>query len=61
MDSGEESYDDPMSTQMLEDICDGSHSHTKVNSIEARYEIHDRIKQIQLEWKGVLKSKPNMA
>ena len=31
MDSGNESDDDPISTEMLEDICDGSQSHTKVN------------------------------
>ena len=31
MDSGDESDDDPMSTQMLEDIRYGSHSHTNVN------------------------------
>ena len=27
MNSGDESDDDPMSTEMLEDICDGSQSH----------------------------------
>ena len=36
MDSGDESDDEPMSTEMLEDICDGSKSHPSVNMIEAR-------------------------
>ena len=48
MNSGNESYDDTMSTEMLEDISDGSQSHPNVNQIEARYQILDRVKQIQL-------------
>ena len=31
MDSGNDSDDEPMSTDMLEDICDGSKSHPIVN------------------------------
>ena len=48
MDSGDESDDDPMSKEMLEDICDGSQSHTNVNKREARSKIRDSIKQRQL-------------
>ena len=36
MDSGNDYDDEPMSTDMLEDICDGSKSHPRVNRIEAR-------------------------
>ena len=60
MDSGDESYDEPMSTEMLEDICDGSKSHPSVNRIEACYKIGYRIKQRQMEWKGALLSMQNM-
>ena len=34
MDSGDESDHDPISTEMLEDICDGSQSHQKINGRE---------------------------
>ena len=54
--SGDESDHDRISTEMLEDICDGSQTHPNVNIREARYKIHDRIKQIQSEWKGALKA-----
>ena len=47
MDYGDASYDDPMSTEMLEDIRDGSHSHPNVNIREAHYKVCDRIKQRQ--------------
>ena len=60
MDYGDESDDYPIYTEMLEDICDGSQSHPKVNKIEARYKIRDRIKQRQSEWKGALKATQNM-
>ena len=56
MDSGYEAEYEPMSTEMLEGICDCSKYHPNVNRIEARYKIFDRIKRIQLEWKGTLKS-----
>ena len=49
-----------MSTEMLEDICDGSQSHTNVNRRESRYKIPDRIRQRQLEWKGYLRAMLNM-
>ena len=48
MDSGDESYDEPMSMEMLEDIFDGSKSHLSINRIEALYKIRDRIQQSQL-------------
>ena len=44
IDSGDESDDEPMSTEMLEDICDSSQYHTRINRREACYKIHDRIK-----------------
>ena len=34
--SGDESDHDLISTEMLEDICDGSHTHPNVNSRESR-------------------------
>ena len=43
MDSGDESDDEPMSTEMLKDIRDVSQSHPNVNRREARYKISDRI------------------
>ena len=60
MDSCDESEDESISTDMLEDIRYGSKSHPRVNRREARYKIYDCIKQIQLEWKGVLLSTRNM-
>ena len=60
MDSGDESDDEPMSKEMLEDICDGSKSHTSVNRREERSKIRDRIKRSQVEWKGELSSMRNM-
>ena len=54
--SGDESYHDLISTEMLEDICDGSHTHSNVNRKGARYKIRDSIRQRQLEFKGALKA-----
>ena len=45
---------------MLENIRDGSQSHLKFNTIEARYKIRDCIRQRQLKWKGALKATQNM-
>ena len=50
--SGDESDHDLIYTYMLEDIRDRSQTHPKVNIIEARYKVHDRIRQRQPEWKG---------
>ena len=52
--SGDESDHDLISTDMLEDICDGSQTHPNVNRIEAHYKIRDCIRQRQSEWKGSL-------
>ena len=46
LDSSDESYDDPISKEMLEDICDGSQSHMKVNRGKAHDKIRHFIKQI---------------
>ena len=51
---GDESDHDIISTEMLEDIRDGSQTHPNVNIREARYKIRDRIRQRQSEWKGAL-------
>ena len=56
MNSGDESDHDLISTEMLEDIRDGSQTHPNVNRREARYKICDRIRQRQSEWKGALKA-----
>ena len=47
LDSNEKSDDNHISTEMLEDICDGSQTHTNVDKRKARRKIHDRIKQRQ--------------
>ena len=56
MDSGDESNDESMSTEMLEDICDGIQSHPSVNRREAHYKIRHRIKKRQSERKIMLKA-----
>ena len=56
MDSGDESDHDLISTEMLEDVRDGSQTYLNVNSREARYKIHDRIRQRPSERKGALKA-----
>ena len=47
MDLGDESEDEPMSTEILEDIRDGGKSDPSVNRREAGYKIRDCIKKIQ--------------
>ena len=59
-DSGDESDDEHMSTQMLEEIHDGSKSHPSVNRRETRYKIRDHIKQRKLEQEGALLFTLNM-
>ena len=54
--SGDESDHDLISTEMLEDIRDGSQTHLNVDRREAHYKIRDNIKQRQLERKGSLKT-----
>ena len=58
--SGNESDAEPISMDMLEDICDGSQSHPSINSREACHNIHYIIKQGQVEWKEALLSTQNM-
>ena len=60
MDSSDDSDDEPMSTEMLEEIREGIQSHPDVNRRDARYKIRDLSKQIKSEWKGELKSTQNM-
>ena len=43
MNSSNEPDHDLISTEILEDICDGSQSHPNVNKREACYKIRDRI------------------
>ena len=60
MSSGDESYAETMPTDMLEDIRDKRQYYPSINSREARYKIHDHIKQRQKELKGALLSTRNM-
>ena len=55
IDSGDESDYEPMSTEMLEDICDRSQSHPNASRIEACYRIHYHSNKRQLKWKRALK------
>ena len=56
LNSNKNSDRDLISTEMLEDIHDGSQTHPNVNRRESRYKIRDRIRQRQSEWKVALKS-----
>ena len=49
IDSGDESYHDLISTEMLENICDGIKSHPRVNRRDSRYKMRYRIRTIQSE------------
>ena len=49
MNSGDESENYLISTEMLEEICGGSQNHPNVNIREARYKISDFIKRRQSE------------
>ena len=60
MSSCDDSDAEPMSTEMLEYICDGSQSHTSVNRRQSHYRIRDHIKRGQVECKGALLSTRNM-
>ena len=60
MDSGDESDHYLISTEMLEDICDGSQLHLNVNQRESCYKIRDRISRRQSERKGAFKATQNM-
>ena len=60
LDSNEKSNHDLISTEMLEDIHDGSQTHPNINKLEARCEIRDRVRRKELQWKGALKATRNM-
>ena len=51
MSSGDESDAETISTEMLEDIRDGSQSHPSVNRRDSCYKISGCIKWSQAEWK----------
>ena len=57
---GNESYNDPISTNMLEDVRDRSQSYTNINRRKEHYKILDRINQRQSEWKLALEATQNM-
>ena len=59
LDSSDESDHDLISTDMLQDIRDVSQTYPNVNKREARYEIRDRVRQRQYEWKVALKATRN--
>ena len=58
--SGDESDHDLISTEMLEEIPDGSQTHPNVNRREVRYKIRDHFMQRQSERKGALKATRSM-
>ena len=60
MSSSYKSDDEPMSTELLEDIHDGSQSHPSVNMRESRYKRYNSTKQSQAELKGAILSTRNM-
>ena len=45
LNSGDESDHDLISTEMLQNVCDGSQSNPNNNRRIARYKLRDRIKQ----------------
>ena len=49
LDSNEQSDHDLISTDMLEDIRDGSQTHPNFNKKEARYKIRGRVRQKELQ------------
>ena len=60
LNSSDESDHDLISTEMLQDICEGSQTHPNVNKREAHYKICDHIRQNQSECKGALKATQSM-
>ena len=60
LDSNEHSNHDLISTEMLEDIRDGSQTHPTVNKRKARYEIRDHIMRKESQWKGALTATQGM-
>ena len=60
LDSNDDSDHDIISTEMLEDIRDGSQTHPNVNKREACYKIRDHFRQRQSQWKEALKAMRSM-
>ena len=60
MSSGDYSDDEPLSTNMLEEICDGSQSHPIINRREEGYNVKNNFKRRQGEQKGDLLTTRNM-
>ena len=54
--SNDKSDYDLISTEMLEDIRDGSQTHPNVDKREASYKIRDRVRQKESQRKGALKA-----
>ena len=51
LDSNEKSNRYLISTEMLEDIHDGSQTHPTVNKTETSYQIRDRVRRKESQWK----------
>ena len=60
MSSNNESDAEPLSNDMLEDICDIRKYNPIINSKQASYKIHDLIKQRRAEQNGALSSTQKM-
>ena len=60
MDYGDESNNEPVSMDMLEDILDGSQSHPNIHRREERYKKRDRVRQKESQWKAALKATRSM-
>ena len=60
LDSNDKSDHDLISTEMLEDIRDGSQTHPNVNKRKARYKICERNRQKESQCKGALKATRSM-
>ena len=60
MDPGHEFEDEPMSTEMLDDIHDGSKSHPNVNRRKACYNMRGCNKQRKMKLKAALLYTQNM-
>ena len=52
--------DDLISTETLHDIRDGNQTHPKIDKMEARLAIRDRIKLKKFQWKGALRATHKM-
>ena len=58
---GKENFNENLiSTETLHDIRDGNQTHPSIDKREARFKIHDRIKQKKSQWKGALRATHKM-